>query len=59
MEIENNNINQIDNIDNDNNKIKKIKIDEKEYNMYEERDIKIWVFSKEDNFYRKMKIDIL
>ncbi len=47
------------NIDNDNNKIKKIKIDEKEYNMYEERDIKIWVFSKEDNFYRKMKIDIL
>ena len=43
----------------ENNIINKIKIDDKEYKLYEERDIKIWVFSKEDNFYRKLKIDIL
>ncbi len=43
----------------DNKIINKIKIDDKEYNLYEERDIKIWVFSKEDNFYRKLKIDII
>jgi exoribonuclease R len=43
----------------ENKKINKIKIDDKEYNLYEERDIKIWVFTKEDNFMRKLKIDIL
>ncbi len=43
----------------ENTKINKIKIDNKEYNLYEEKDIKIWIFTKEDNFMRKLKIDIL
>jgi exoribonuclease R len=41
------------------NQIIKLKIDEKEYNLYEEREIKVWVFIKEDNFFNKIKVEIL
>ncbi len=43
------------------NQIIKLRIDDdnKEYNLYEEREIKVWVFVKEDNFFNKIKVEIL